>query len=202
MPDPTLSVIRHRPRSRISIGLESPKGKVCIVSEHPGARSKNLSSYVCNASKPIGWMAVLAATLIVVVMTFPTSSPIRACELSPFLHSSIVRADLNATKASLSWSPIITLAAIFLSFLTWKFYGGFSSSGGAAVSGSIGIVCIGSSHYSGPIRSITKWSAGAEIDLQSTLKDGAASRRRAEEDIHKFGDSASEIVSHNGIHPD
>lgn len=60
---------------------------------------------------------------------------------------------------------------------------------------------IGSSHYSGPIRSITKWSAGAEIDLQSTLKDGAMNRKRAEEDSFKFGDSASEIASHGGVQP-
>lgn len=164
-------------------------------------RSGNLTRYAGNASKPIGWMAVLAAALIVVVMTFPTSSPIRACKCSPFcLRRS--RA-LTEMALKLHYLGVLSSPSQRSSFPSLHGNSTVSSHRRAvqSIGGSTGIECIGSSHYSGPIRSITKWSAGAEIDLQSTLKDGAAGRKRVEEDIFKFGDSASEIVSQDGIHP-
>ncbi|RXK41391.1 hypothetical protein M231_01296 [Tremella mesenterica] len=58
------------------------------------------------------------------------------------------------TADSISWSPVIFVGTLLICFLTWRFYG--------------------DKHYSGPIRALTKWQTGVELDLQSTL----ASRSR------------------------
>ncbi|WVR03997.1 hypothetical protein IAU60_000996 [Kwoniella sp. DSM 27419] len=59
------------------------------------------------------------------------------------------------TAATMSWSPVIIVGTCLLSFVTWK--------------------CYGDRHYSGPIRAVTKWETGVEIDL-STALGGAKSR--------------------------
>ncbi|ORY27495.1 amino acid permease-domain-containing protein [Naematelia encephala] len=53
------------------------------------------------------------------------------------------------TVASISWGPIVMVGTGLLCLITWKLYG--------------------AKHYSGPIRAMTKWQTGVEIDLQSTL---------------------------------
>ncbi|OCF45080.1 amino acid/metabolite permease [Kwoniella heveanensis CBS 569] len=53
------------------------------------------------------------------------------------------------TAATMSWSPVIIVGTMILCFITWK--------------------CYGDRHYSGPIRAVTKWETGVEIDLSSAL---------------------------------
>nr|XP_019050170.1 amino acid/metabolite permease [Kwoniella bestiolae CBS 10118]OCF29100.1 amino acid/metabolite permease [Kwoniella bestiolae CBS 10118] len=53
------------------------------------------------------------------------------------------------TAATMSWSPVIIVGTILLCFVTWK--------------------CYGARHYSGPIKAVTKWETGMEIDLSTTL---------------------------------
>ncbi|WVQ94478.1 hypothetical protein IAU59_001557 [Kwoniella sp. CBS 9459] len=53
------------------------------------------------------------------------------------------------TAATMSWSPVIIVGTMLLCFITWK--------------------CYGDRHYSGPIRAVTKWETGVEIDLSSAL---------------------------------
>nr|XP_019004654.1 amino acid/metabolite permease [Kwoniella mangroviensis CBS 8507]OCF68115.1 amino acid/metabolite permease [Kwoniella mangroviensis CBS 8507] len=53
------------------------------------------------------------------------------------------------TAATMSWSPIIIVGTILLCFVTWQSYG--------------------AKHYSGPIKAVTKWETGVEIDLSTTL---------------------------------
>lgn len=50
----------------------------------------------------------------------------------------------------MSWSPVVIAGTLLISFFTWKLYG--------------------DKHYSGPIRALTKWETGVEIDLDSTLQ--------------------------------
>ncbi|KIR53725.1 amino acid/metabolite permease [Cryptococcus gattii Ru294] len=59
-------------------------------------------------------------------------------------------------KAStMSWSPVIIAGTGVMCYVTWK--------------------CYGDKHFAGPIRAITKWESGMEIDLSTTL---ASSRSR------------------------
>ncbi|WWC99115.1 hypothetical protein V866_006010 [Kwoniella sp. B9012] len=53
------------------------------------------------------------------------------------------------TAATMSWSPVIIVGTILLCFVTWQSYG--------------------AKHYSGPIKAVTKWETGVEIDLSTTL---------------------------------
>ena len=53
------------------------------------------------------------------------------------------------TADSFSWTPAVLLGTAGICFLTWRFYG--------------------DKHYSGPIRALTKWEAGMELDLQGAL---------------------------------
>ncbi|KAK8861393.1 hypothetical protein IAR55_002212 [Kwoniella newhampshirensis] len=59
------------------------------------------------------------------------------------------------TAATMSWSPVVIAGTASACFITWKLYG--------------------DRHFAGPIRAVTKWESGVEIDLSSTL---AASRSR------------------------
>lgn len=68
-----------------------------------------------------------------------------------FPGSHPVRAD------NISWSPVIIAGTLLVSFATWKAYG--------------------ASHYSGPIRALTKWETGVELDLDSTLGASTAGRK-------------------------
>ncbi|BEI89876.1 uncharacterized protein CcaverHIS019_0212380 [Cutaneotrichosporon cavernicola] len=54
------------------------------------------------------------------------------------------------TVNSISWTPVVVAGTLLISLITWKLYG--------------------SRHYSGPIRALTKWEAGVELDLDSTLQ--------------------------------
>ncbi|ORX36310.1 amino acid permease-domain-containing protein [Kockovaella imperatae] len=94
------------------------------------------------------------------------------------------------TAGNMSWSSVILVGACLISFITWKLYG--------------------AKHYSGPIRALTKWETGMEIDLQSALassrsRSGAVttndhtgrSRRRPSESSIKMHDlNGSEEVIH------
>lgn len=53
-----------------------------------------------------------------------------------------------------SWSPVVIIGTLVISVITWKTYG--------------------DKHYSGPIRALTKWETGMEIDLESTLQHSTA----------------------------
>ncbi|WWC87680.1 uncharacterized protein L201_002571 [Kwoniella dendrophila CBS 6074] len=53
------------------------------------------------------------------------------------------------TAATMSWSPVIIVGTILICFVTWQSYG--------------------VRHYSGPIKAVTKWETGVEIDLSTTL---------------------------------
>lgn len=55
------------------------------------------------------------------------------------------------TARNFSYSLPVLFGTLILSFVTWHIYG--------------------SKHYSGPIRALTKWETGVEIDLQSTLAE-------------------------------
>jgi len=57
----------------------------------------------------------------------------------------------------MSWAPVVIVGTLLLSFITWKTYGNV--------------------HYSGPIRALTKWETGMEIDLDSTLQASTARGR-------------------------
>lgn len=54
------------------------------------------------------------------------------------------------TVHNVSWTPVVVVGTLLISLVTWKLYG--------------------SRHYSGPIRALTKWEAGVELDLDSTLQ--------------------------------
>lgn len=54
------------------------------------------------------------------------------------------------TINSISWTPVVVVGTLLISLITWKLYG--------------------SRHYSGPIRALTKWETGVELDLDSTLQ--------------------------------
>nr|XP_019012267.1 uncharacterized protein I206_03113 [Kwoniella pini CBS 10737]OCF51048.1 hypothetical protein I206_03113 [Kwoniella pini CBS 10737] len=60
------------------------------------------------------------------------------------------------TAATMSWSPVIIAGTILICFITWRSYG--------------------AKHYSGPIKAVTKWETGMEIDLTTTL-GGSRSRQ-------------------------
>lgn len=64
----------------------------------------------------------------------------------------------------MSWQPVVVTCVLLLCFITWKLYG--------------------AKHYSGPIRALTKWQTGVEIDLDSTLH---ASTNRANENSRSDG---------------
>jgi hypothetical protein len=53
------------------------------------------------------------------------------------------------TVNNVSWSPVVIVGTLLISIITWKTYG--------------------NKHYSGPIRALTKWETGMELDLDSTL---------------------------------
>jgi len=80
-------------------------------------------------SKPLGWIGVLFALLVLAVQAFPGGKPV--------------------TVQNVSWSPVVLVGTCVVCFITW--------------------VCYGNEHYSGPIRALTKWETGVEIDLESTL---------------------------------
>ena len=61
------------------------------------------------------------------------------------------------TAETISWSPVVLVGAGLISFGTWYFYG--------------------RKNYSGPIRALTKWETGVEIDLASTLNSRVRSSR-------------------------
>lgn len=63
---------------------------------------------------------------------------------------------------NLSWSPVIIAGTLLISFLTWRLYG--------------------ASHYSGPIRALTKWETGVELDLDSTLQASTGHGRKVDPD--------------------
>jgi len=50
----------------------------------------------------------------------------------------------------MSWAPVVVCGTIVICFVTCRLYG--------------------DKNYSGPVRALTRWEAGAEIDLQSTLR--------------------------------
>jgi hypothetical protein len=58
-------------------------------------------------------------------------------------------ATFPVTAANASYSMVVLIGTILVTLLTWRFYG--------------------STRYSGPIRALTKWQTGVEIDIQSTL---------------------------------
>lgn len=69
----------------------------------------------------------------------------------------------NPVRAyNISWSPVIIAGTLFISFLTWRLYG--------------------ASHYSGPIRALTKWETGVELDLDSTLQASTGHGRKVDPD--------------------
>ncbi|KAL1409532.1 hypothetical protein Q8F55_003516 [Vanrija albida] len=71
----------------------------------------------------------------------------------------------SPVKASnMSWQPVVITGMLLLCFITWKLYG--------------------AKHYSGPIRALTKWQTGVEIDLDSTLH---ASSNRAKDNSRSDG---------------
>ncbi|WVO13217.1 hypothetical protein L204_100830 [Cryptococcus depauperatus] len=60
------------------------------------------------------------------------------------------------TADTMSWSPVIIVGTIMMCYVTWR--------------------CYGDRNFAGPIRAITKWESGVEIDLSTTL---ASSRSRS-----------------------
>lgn len=85
-------------------------------------------------------MALVGALYCIAVITvqiFPSRNPV--------------------TVNSVSWTPVVVVGTLLITFLTWKLYG--------------------VRHYSGPIRALTKWETGVELDLDSTLQ---MSTQRAE----------------------
>ncbi|ODN80910.1 hypothetical protein L202_03035 [Cryptococcus amylolentus CBS 6039] len=66
--------------------------------------------------------------------------------------------------STMSWSPVIIVGTISMCYLTWKSYG--------------------DKHFAGPIRAITKWESGVEIDLGKTL---ASSRSKFSDGSRKGG---------------
>ncbi|KAL7419653.1 hypothetical protein Q5752_005567 [Cryptotrichosporon argae] len=53
------------------------------------------------------------------------------------------------TAATISWAPVALVGTAIICYITWRLYG--------------------DRNYSGPIRALTKWETGVEIDLQTTL---------------------------------
>lgn len=69
----------------------------------------------------------------------------------------------NPVRAyNISWSPVIIAGTLLISFLTWRLYG--------------------RKHYSGPIRALTKWETGVELDLDSTLQASTGHGRKVDGD--------------------
>ncbi|TYJ57720.1 hypothetical protein B9479_001574 [Cryptococcus floricola] len=66
--------------------------------------------------------------------------------------------------STMSWSPVIIVGTISMCYFTWKSYG--------------------DKHFAGPIRAITKWESGVEIDLGKTL---ASSRSKFSDGSRKGG---------------
>jgi len=74
---------------------------------------------------------------------------------------------------TISWGPMTFAAGLLLSFVTWVLYG--ESRVEVVILGLRSIDPLrspqktGQKHYIGPIRSITKWTAGAELDVRQAL---------------------------------
>ncbi|WVQ73758.1 hypothetical protein IAR50_003338 [Cryptococcus sp. DSM 104548] len=64
--------------------------------------------------------------------------------------------------STMSWSPVIIVGTASMCYLTWKSYG--------------------DKHFAGPIRAITKWESGVEIDLGTAL---ASSRSKVSDGPRK-----------------
>ncbi|KAI9638704.1 amino acid permease-domain-containing protein [Dioszegia hungarica] len=62
---------------------------------------------------------------------------------------SMAPGEYPVTVQSISWGPVILVGTVAVCLLTWRFYG--------------------IKHYSGPIKAVTKWETGVEIDLQSAI---------------------------------
>lgn len=103
-----------------------------------------------------------------------------ACVASLFCVTIIVVQTFPGTNPvrayNISWSPVIIAGTLLISFLTWKLYG--------------------ARHYSGPIRALTKWEAGVELDLDSTLQASTGHGRKAEADVAQ---GASEEKEWSGV---
>ncbi|OWZ59859.1 amino acid/metabolite permease [Cryptococcus neoformans c45] len=77
-------------------------------------------------------------------------------------------------KAStMSWSPVIIAGTGVMCYVTWK--------------------CYGDRHFAGPIRAITKWESGMEIDLSTTLAS-SRSRHSASPHTHVMGEATNDSL--------
>lgn len=97
-------------------------------------------------SRPVACVGVFYALLVIVTSTLPGQTPVSA--------------------DSISWSPVVMVGTGLMCLLTWKCYGTPCPAHHLPL---LLTLFTGDKHYSGPIRSLTKWETGVEIDLQSTL---------------------------------
>lgn len=104
-----------------------------------------------HCSKPFACVGILFALGVIIVQTLPGSYPVTASKstLPQPLIAHRMDPVLIQFKENASWSPLVLASTGLLTVVSWYAYG--------------------RKHYSGPIRAVTKWETGVEIDLASTL---------------------------------
>ena len=109
-----------------------------------------------SRSKIIATVGVVYGLTVIAVSMAPGSWPVTP-------RKSAFRAML--TVGNISWSPVILVGTVLVCLITWKCYGKCSPlRPSCSVAYATGV-----KHYSGPIRAVTKWETGIEIDLQSAI---------------------------------
>ncbi len=103
-------------------------------------------------------------------------------------------ADEGPRQETISWSPVVVVGTLVLCFLTWKLFGEKVGRTTFPLC-SVHSPSCSSQNYSGPVRALTRWEAGAEIDLQTTLRTTNRSMSKHNRDIldtsKAFGGDAS-----------
>lgn len=121
-----------------------------------------------SQSKPVACVGVLYGLAVIVVQMLPGEYPVaigKYCLHFPTPFSSANDID------NISWTPVVLVGTVIICFITWKCYGARLS----PKCNDRQLIFPGNKHYSGPIRAVTKWETGVEIDIGTTL----ASRSRA-----------------------
>lgn len=86
---------------------------------------------------------------------------------------------MNASYAAAVW-----VGVSLLSSLAWVLYGNSKSLSSSAPRDCSDLTLISTGHYAGPIKSTTKWTIGAEVDLPSSTSNGVGTRKKSNARAH------------------
>lgn len=108
---------------------------------------------------------------VISVSTAPGTYPVTIREPFANIPQTSRLTSLHSLPGNISWSPVVLVGTVMICYITWRTYG--------------------NKHYSGPIKAVTKWETGVEIDLQSALTTQRSKPSGPD------ADSAPVILSHS-----